>query len=326
MDSNKINKITKKNPLVTVIIDNYNYEQFIAEAIDSVLKQTYTNLELIIVDDGSIDNSPNIIKNYQQKYPSKIKAIFKENGGQASAFNQGFLKSTGEIICLLDSDDLWLANKVSQVVKTYIKHPQANLIYHPIQPIDRQGKYLGKSIPTSCLSGMILTQVIKAGGWWNFPPTSAVSYSRTFLNKIMPIPELNYRISADSYLADIAPFLGEVIALKHNLAYYRLHGKNQWSESNQEFLSETAMKNRLLFYQNRTDSINQQLKQLNLPYQVDINQHYPYCLLKYLLGEPSNFIRLLWLILTCPVESSLNQRIRNTLRLMVKRRSLKLKR
>ena len=91
--------------MVSVIIDNYNYDKYITEAIESVLFQTYKDWELIIIDDGSADSSMDIIRRYDSLYPDKIQFVAKENGGQASCFNRGFEKSTGDIIAFLDSDD-----------------------------------------------------------------------------------------------------------------------------------------------------------------------------------------------------------------------------
>ena len=85
-------------PLVTILICNYNYGRFLAEAIESALAQTWKNIEVIVVDDGSTDESREILT----KYKGKIRIILKENGGQASAFNAGIAKARGEIVCFLD--------------------------------------------------------------------------------------------------------------------------------------------------------------------------------------------------------------------------------
>ncbi len=85
-------------PKVSVLISNYNYVEYVAEAIDSVLEQTYQNFELIIADDGSTDNSIAVISDYCLR-DSRISLIAKENGGQASGLNAAFAASTGELIC-----------------------------------------------------------------------------------------------------------------------------------------------------------------------------------------------------------------------------------
>jgi glycosyltransferase involved in cell wall biosynthesis len=104
-------------PLVSILVSNYNYGDFVAEAIESALAQTYTNCEIIVVDDGSTDSSRETINHFA----GRIIPVFKSNGGQASAFNAGFARARGNIICFLDSDDLFLPTKVEQVVYA-LKH------------------------------------------------------------------------------------------------------------------------------------------------------------------------------------------------------------
>src|SRR5260370_14204365 len=102
-------------PLVTIVINNYNYQQFIGQAIESALAQTYRNIEVIVVDDGSTDNSRDIIRTFGQD----IIAEFKPNGGQSSTFNAGFARSRGELICFLDADDLFEPTKLEKIVEMY---------------------------------------------------------------------------------------------------------------------------------------------------------------------------------------------------------------
>ena len=97
-----------KNPLVSVIIPNYNYANYISEAVNSVLKQTYSNLEVIVVDDGSTDNSLEVLKQFN----NQISVISKLNGGVSSARNFGISASKGDFICFLDADDSWLESKI----------------------------------------------------------------------------------------------------------------------------------------------------------------------------------------------------------------------
>jgi len=98
-------------PLVSILVSNYNYGRFIGDTIKSALDQTYSNIELIICDDGSTDDSVEIIERYARR-DSRLQLIRKANGGQASGFNAAFAASRGEIIALLDSDDLFLPQKV----------------------------------------------------------------------------------------------------------------------------------------------------------------------------------------------------------------------
>jgi len=89
-------------PFVSIVIDNYNYRQYLGEAINSALDQTYRAVEVIVVDDGSTDQSREVICDYGDR----VISIFKDNGGQASAMNIGFARSHGDFVIFLDADDM----------------------------------------------------------------------------------------------------------------------------------------------------------------------------------------------------------------------------
>src|SRR3972149_7654217 len=95
-------------PRISVIIPTYNRANFLTEAINSVLSQTYRNFELIVVNDGSQDNTEEILK----KYVGKIKYFYQENNGVSSARNKGIDNSEGEFLCFLVSDDFWEKRKL----------------------------------------------------------------------------------------------------------------------------------------------------------------------------------------------------------------------
>ncbi len=106
-------------PLVSVIIPAYNRAHTVAETIDSVLQQTYQNLEIIVVDDGSKDNTQEVLRSYG----TKIRNIHQENAGQMAARNRGIRESSGEIVTFLDSDDLWLNTCIERHVKILQQSP-----------------------------------------------------------------------------------------------------------------------------------------------------------------------------------------------------------
>ncbi|RLB06846.1 MAG: glycosyltransferase family 2 protein [Deltaproteobacteria bacterium] len=109
-------------PLVSVIIPTFNRGWILKEAIDSVLSQTFTDYELIVVDDGSTDNTPDILKSYPQ-----TKLIRQENRGVSAARNKGVKASAGKYLAFLDSDDLWLPGKLEKQVNFFNKNPDANI-------------------------------------------------------------------------------------------------------------------------------------------------------------------------------------------------------
>src|SRR5271166_6653726 len=118
--------MTQPGLLVTILINNFNYGRFLRQAIDSALNQTYHNVEVIVVDDGSTDESRTIIGSYG----NRIISVLKKNGGQASAFNAGIAASQGEIICMLDADDFFYPDKVERVIP--YSQP-GSMLYHRLQ-------------------------------------------------------------------------------------------------------------------------------------------------------------------------------------------------
>ncbi len=101
------------NPLVSVIIPTYNRTQYICEAVDSVLAQTYRNIEVIVVDDGSTDNTEEILS----QYDSKIKYVFQNNAGPSAARNNGIKQARGDLLAFLDSDDIWFPEKLERQIQ-----------------------------------------------------------------------------------------------------------------------------------------------------------------------------------------------------------------
>src|SRR5258708_3106417 len=118
-------------PPITVLITTYNYGGFIEETIDSVLGQEFPpdQVQIVVVDDGSTDDTAERLK----KYGSRIEYFRKANGGQASALNLGIAKARGEILALLDADDLFLAGKLERGREEFERNPELGMVYHRMQ-------------------------------------------------------------------------------------------------------------------------------------------------------------------------------------------------
>ena len=127
-------------PLVSIITPSYNQGEFIEETIDSVLNQTYPNIEYIIVDGGSTDNTLEILK----KYENRIQWISEKDKGQANAINKGILRTKGELIGWINSDDVYERDGIEKLVACWKKHPEADLIYGEGIYIDREGRKVGR--------------------------------------------------------------------------------------------------------------------------------------------------------------------------------------
>jgi len=117
-------------PKVSIIVTCYNYGHFLSQSLDCALGQTWDNLEVVLVDDGSTDNTPEIAADYAARYPDRLVYLRQENSGQpAIARNNGVAKSTGELILCLDADDLIEPPMVEECVGWLRKHPDASIVY-----------------------------------------------------------------------------------------------------------------------------------------------------------------------------------------------------
>ena len=219
------------NPLVSVLVANYNYAKYISETLESVLCQTYLHFEVIVCDDGSTDNSCEIIETYVQKDP-RIKLIRKQNGGVATAMNTAYRQSKGQIVCILDADDLWMPNKLERVVQKFRSEPQCGFVIHNVIQVDGDGNFI-KSTPMfeSLASGWMAPFALQNGGHvGNIPPASALSIRREVANYIFPINEAFLR-NADSLMISVGVLLTVIKSVPEVLTKFRLHGKNTSSQS-----------------------------------------------------------------------------------------------
>jgi glycosyltransferase involved in cell wall biosynthesis len=199
-------------PLITVLINTYNYGRFVEEAIDSVLSQEFPldQLEILVVDDGSTDDTQERVK----KYGSRIRYLYKPNGGQASALNYGIERARGEIVALMDADDLFLPGKLTRVAEAFQENPALGMVYHPYWEWDMQTNARRDS-PTRLISGD--TRTAPDPFFFYVPhPTSCISLRRSFLGPLLPIPE-RIRMLADCYLVQLIPLLAPNLALPEPL-------------------------------------------------------------------------------------------------------------
>src|SRR5262245_52688670 len=212
--------------LVSIIIDNYNYARFLADAIDSALGQTYLHTEVIIVDDGSTDHSREVIASYGKR----VIPVCKANGGMSSAYNAGFAASRGEVVVFLDSDDLLLPTAVANSAPLF-RDPDVGKVHWPLWEVDERGRKTGNVIPTQALAeGNFRERTLAEGpDAYLSPPTSGNAWSRRLLQRVLPAPEPEYRQHADTYLATLAPLFGTVARLAEPQALYRIHGSNDYA-------------------------------------------------------------------------------------------------
>ena len=209
---------------VSIIINNYNYESFLAEAIDSALSQSYLNIEVIVVDDGSTDRSREIIRSYGDR----IIPIFQPNGKQGAAFNSGFDKSKGDVIIFLDADDYLYPNAVEKIVAVW--NPDVAKVHYRLSVVDSSGKPKGFSLPQGedPLDTDLAREKILSEGACNSVPTSGNALSRRVMEQVFPIP-IEFNTTSDDYLSVLIPLYGDVVAIEEALGAYRIHDSNQWA-------------------------------------------------------------------------------------------------
>ncbi len=216
-------------PLVSILVPNYNYAKYIGETLESTLRQSYSNFEVIVCDDGSKDNSCEIIEAYVQKDP-RIKLIRKQNGGVAAALNTAYQESKGQIICLLDADDIWLDNKLECTVALFKSDAKCGFAIHNVIQIDGEGNLL-KSTPmySNLPAGWLAQSALENGGFvYNIPPASALSVRRQVGDCIFPLNEEFVR-NADSLIFRFAPLITAIASTNEVLSQFRIHGANTTS-------------------------------------------------------------------------------------------------
>jgi glycosyltransferase involved in cell wall biosynthesis len=226
--------------LVSILINNYNYGRFLPEAIDSALSQSYSPVEVVVVDDGSTDGSRDVMAGYG----SKVTSVLKENGGQSSAFNSGFAHCKGEIICFLDSDDLFVSGKVAAIVKVLEEHPEIGWCFDRVRKFHDTRKEQIPLAPNWDAGRVDVRRDMAAGSPPNIPTiTSGISIRRDVLARILPMPEF-IRITSDGYIKLSALALAEGWRIPDEVTLQRIHGSNLYtnrSSGKKQLMSKTAI-------------------------------------------------------------------------------------
>jgi glycosyltransferase involved in cell wall biosynthesis len=203
---------------IAIVICNYNYERYIAEAIDSALAQDYPRTRVIVIDDGSTDRSRQII----ESYGSRIEPVFKENGGQVSAYNLGVEILDTEFALFLDSDDVLYPGTVSQVMRQFEQHDVAKVQFR-LDVVDDAGNPTGAYVPNTDPPADC-ARLLKKGWLYPSPPASGNAYRVGALKRVFPVPESGInRYGADFYAIYGAALTGSVATISRSLGAYRVH-------------------------------------------------------------------------------------------------------
>ena len=244
MNAGRSGSMAKKGLFFSIVIANYNYGHFLRQAIESALTQDWDRLEVIVVDDGSTDNSADVIHSFGEK----ITAIFKKNGGQRDANNVGFARSTGDVVIFLDADDVLMPGALRAIASVW--RTGLSKVQVLMERVDAQGRRIHNALPKvrnvipkipPGLSSEAIRHWAYETSEYPTPPGSGNAYARSFLERIFPL-DASYDSFTDSTCIAMAPYLGDVETIAAPLVLYRMHGANDsaMSASTSNFGREIA--------------------------------------------------------------------------------------
>ena len=213
---------------VSALVTNYNYGRYLRRAVESALNQTRPVAEVVVVDDGSTDDSREVLEQLAAEHPGRVVVVTQDNAGQEAAAGTGFPRTTGEVVCMLDADDLWCERKVERVAAAFEADPEVVMVGHGYRTVDaggfeRPGRFTGGT------AGDLAGLMVGTGGAWVFGATSSLSFRRNALQRILPVPRRRWQNCLDGALAYPASFLGKCDFVYETLSAYRVHGENNFA-------------------------------------------------------------------------------------------------
>jgi glycosyltransferase involved in cell wall biosynthesis len=213
---------------VDVVISNHNYGAFVGEAVESAQRQSHPRVKVVVVDDGSTDDSRERLR----QYDGAADVILKENGGQASALNAGLARCNGDIVMFLDADDALHPDAATRAAAAFGTDPGAARVQFRMDVIDAEGRPTGVTKPEPHIpmpNGELGAAELAFPFDLAWLPMSGNAFRASALKRILPIPERVYpRCGADWYLVHLTTLLGRVISLGEIGASYRVHGGNSY--------------------------------------------------------------------------------------------------
>lgn len=204
---------------VSIVVLNYNYARFVAQAIESALAQRGAPVEVVVVDNGSTDDSLDVIA----PYADRIRLVRQaSNIGQGHGYNLGFEAARGEWIVWLDADDVLDPDAMATCMA--LADATTAKVQYPLRLIDAEGGLLGGAVPYLTHQGDVLP-IIRRFGHYAGPPGSGNLYRRSAVAPYFPVPTQDWPICTDTVPFVTAPFHGKVVDAGRALGSYRLHRK-----------------------------------------------------------------------------------------------------
>jgi len=216
---NKLNTMAAMpDTLVSVVVATYNGEKYVGLQLDSIIQQTHRNIEVIVVDDCSTDNTYSVLKKYAEDYPN-IKIFANEtNAGYVKNFEKGMLLAKGNYIALSDQDDIWELDKIAILLREIGDH---EIIYSNSALIDSEGNSLHKTTSDVRRQFGYSDCLMYAIGAW--APGHAMLITRDLVNRCLPFPNI---VTHDFWLGFIATTKGPLKFISKPLVNYRQHDSN----------------------------------------------------------------------------------------------------
>lgn len=210
---------------LSVVIPNFNYGAYVCQAVDSALAVDWPDVEVIVVDDASTDDSWDRLAAYQERVDL---VRLDQNSGPRVACNIGFARSTGDVVIFLDSDDRLDPTIGRELAACW--RPGLSKIQVQLERIDRAGRSMGQRFPTyrRTPTAAQIRRWMDRTAAYPTPPGSGNAYARSFLDQLFPLDD-RCGDATDSACLAAAPYLGDVLTIARPLVYYRIHGANRSS-------------------------------------------------------------------------------------------------
>lgn len=216
------------HPKVSIVIPVYNLAKFLAETLDSVIKSTFNEIEIIIVDDGSVDDSAKIALQFMKNNPEIVTVINQENSGPAKARNQGIKKAIGKYILPLDGDDLIGPTYIENAVKILDENPEVKVVYSEAEKFgDKKGQWKLKpfSLRSLALDNMIFVSAFFRKKDWE----SVGGYDE----------RMTWGWEDWEFWINLLKSGGEVVKLPETEFYYRIRENSRRKSTNKESKQKT---------------------------------------------------------------------------------------
>lgn len=226
---------------VSVAVVNHNYGRYLDQCLSSIVDQVRPPDQVVVVDDGSTDDSREVLRHWGDR----VDIVLQQNSGQTAATNVALTACTGDVVALLDSDDLALPGRWERLAQLYDDEPEAQWCFHPVERVDRrtfEPLAVGDRLMALTAGRHDHRRALASGRLpLTLPPTSGLSWRRTFLSGLVPTPVPLK--SQDNYLKFLSLGLGVGWVINEPLSQMGIHETNMYSTMTRRERSAYAQKN-----------------------------------------------------------------------------------